>query len=157
MLTESETNSEHHALSEIASHLRPQRAHRRLVVSAVLFLVLAVGGGLLTWGGNFGRDMVHTQLRAQHIQFPQKGAEGFDATTYPGLQQYAGQMVDNGPKAKAYADEYIRLHLRETAGGKTYSEVSTLSRANPNDQQLAGQVQTLLRGETLRGLLLYAW
>jgi hypothetical protein len=157
MLTESETNAEHHGFEAITSHLRPQRAHRRLVVSAVLFVVLAVGGGLLTWGGNFGRDMVHTQLAAQHIQFPQKGAEGFDAKTYPGLQQYAGQMVDNGPKAKAWANEYIQAHLKETAGGKTYSEVSALSRANPSDQQLAAQVQTLFRGETLRGLLLYAW
>ena len=43
------------------------------------------------------------------------------------------------------------------AGGKTYSQVSDLSRANPTDTKLAGQVQTLFRGETLRGLLLYAW
>ena len=37
--------------------------------------------------------------------------------------------------------------------------MSALSRANPNDQELAGQVQTLFRGETLRGLLLstFAW
>ena len=35
--------------------------------------------------------------------------------------------------------------------------MSSLSRANPNDAKLAGQVQTLFRGETLRGLLLYAW
>jgi len=35
--------------------------------------------------------------------------------------------------------------------------VSTASRANPNDTKLSAQVQTLFRGETLRGLLLYAW
>ena len=44
-----------------------------------------------------------------------------------------------------------------SAGGKTYSEVSELSRANPDDEELAGQVNTLFKGETLRGLLLYAW
>jgi hypothetical protein len=43
------------------------------------------------------------------------------------------------------------------AGGKTYNEVSTLARANPNDATLQGQVQTLFRGETLRGLLLNAY
>ena len=35
--------------------------------------------------------------------------------------------------------------------------MSTASRANPNDTKLSAQVQTLFRGETLRGLLLYAW
>ncbi len=49
------------------------------------------------------------------------------------------------------------MHLKETAGGKTYAEVSTLARQNPNDATLAGQVQTLFRGETLRGLLLNAY
>ena len=42
------------------------------------------------------------------------------------------------------------------AGGKTYSQVSARA-ANPNDTVLAGQVATLFKGETLRGLLLYAW
>ncbi|MDQ1519913.1 MAG: hypothetical protein QOI55_986, partial [Actinomycetota bacterium] len=75
----------------------------------------------------------------------------------PGLQQYAGQSIDNGPKAKAYANEYIAVHLKEAGGGKTYSELSALSRANPTDAKLQGSVQTAFRGETLRGLLLYAW
>ncbi len=130
---------------------------RTAAVEAVLFLVLAVGGSLLTWGGNFATDMVHDQLADQRISFPEKGSPGFDAKTYPGLQQYAGEAVDSGPKAKAYANEYIKVHLQATAGGKTYSEVSSLSRATPTDTVLAGQVQTLFRGETLRGLLLYAW
>jgi hypothetical protein len=43
------------------------------------------------------------------------------------------------------------------ADGKTYSEVSTLSRQDPENQELAAQVQTLFRGETLRGLLLNAY
>ena len=43
------------------------------------------------------------------------------------------------------------------SGGKTYSQVSELSRANPADLKLSGQVATLFKGETLRGLLLYAW
>jgi len=35
--------------------------------------------------------------------------------------------------------------------------VSSAAQANPSDQKLQAQVQTLFRGETLRGLLLYAW
>lgn len=127
------------------------------VIGAILFLVLSVGGGLLLWGSNFAGNMVHNQLADQKIAFPEKGSPGLDAKEFPGLQRYAGQAVDSGPKAKAYADQYIKAHLAEVAGGKTYSEVSALSRANPKDDVLAGKVQTLFRGETLRGLLLYAW
>ncbi len=127
------------------------------IIGSILFLVLTVGGGLLLWGSNFADNMVHNQLREQKIVFPPKGSEGLDPAEFPGLQRYAGQAVDNGPKAKAYADQFIKAHLAQVADGKTYSEVSALSRANPKDEVLAGQVQTLFRGETLRGLLLYAW
>ena len=34
---------------------------------------------------------------------------------------------------------------------------NALAQANPNDTVLSGQVATLFKGETLRGLLLYAW
>src|SRR5436190_14688134 len=122
----------------------------------MLFLVLAVGGGLLLWGSNFANNMVHNQLSEQKIAFPPKGP-ALDAKEFPGLQKYAGQTVDNGPKAKAYADQFIKVHLKQVAGGKTYSEVSAQSRANPDDKALEGQVQTLFRGETLRGLLLNVW
>ncbi len=127
------------------------------IIGSVLFMVLTVGGVLLLWGANFADNMVHDQLSAQKISFPQKGAENFDPKTYPGLQQYAGQAVDSGPKAKAYANEFINVHLQGIGGGKTYSELSAQSLANPNDAKLAGTVQTMFKGETLRGLLLYAW
>lgn len=129
----------------------------RATVTSVLFLLLAVGGGLLMWGSNFSKDYVHDQLVAQKIFFPAKGAQGFSAKEFPGLQKYAGQQVDNGPKAKAYANQYIGAHLKATNNGKTYSETSAASRANPSDTKLAAAVQTLFRGETLRGLLLNAW
>jgi hypothetical protein len=127
------------------------------IIGTVLFMVLAVGGGLLLWGANFADNMVHDQLSAQKISFPQKGAENFSPTEYPGLQQYAGQAVDSGPKAKAYANEFIDVHLQGIGGGKTYSELSAQSLADPNNEKLAGQVATMFKGETLRGLLLYAW
>ncbi len=128
-----------------------------VIIGAVLFMVLAVGGGLLLYGAHFANNMVHDQLSEQKISFPAKGTPSFDAKTYPGLQQYAGQAVDNGTKAKAFAEQYIKVHLSEVDNGRTYSQESALSRANPNDTKLADNVQTLFRGETLRGLLLYAW
>ena len=101
--------------------------------------------------------MVQNQLSEQQIKFPPKGSPGLDPKEFPGLQRYAGQAVDNGPKAKAYADQFIKVHLKGVANGQTYSQVSALSQKNPGDAKLAAQVQTLFRGETLRGLLLYAW
>jgi hypothetical protein len=70
---------------------------------------------------------------------------------------FAGKQVDSGKKAEVYGNDFIALHLRGIAGGKTYSQVSEESRANPDDTKLAGQVQTLFRGETLRGLLLTSY
>lgn len=128
-----------------------------VIIGSVLFLVLSVGSGLLLWGSGFAHDMVHNQLSEQKIQFPPKGSAGLDPAEFPGLQRYAGQAVDNGPKAKAYADQFIKVHLKGVANGQTYSEVSSQSLAHPDDTALAGKVQTLFRGETLRGLLLYAW
>ena len=127
------------------------------IIGSVLFLVLSVGSGLLLWGSGFAKHMVHTQLSEQQIKFPPKGSPGLDPTEFPGLQRYAGQAVDDGPKAKAYADQFIKVHLKGIAGGQTYSQVSAASLKNPDDAKLSGQVQTLFRGETLRGLLLYAW
>jgi hypothetical protein len=129
----------------------------RRVVEIILVLVLGVGGALLLFGANFGLDMVHSQLDAQDITFPAKGSPSLTPAEFPGLQQYAGQKVDTGPKAKAYANEFIDKHLAAVADGKTYSQVSAASQADPTNAKLTGQVATLFKGETLRGLLLYAW
>ena len=125
-----------------------------LIVAAVLL----VAGGLLTWASNFVGDEVHTQLAAQKIFFPKAGSEQLnDPRVKPYLEQYAGQQLTTGAQAKAYADHYIKVHLDESTGGKTYSELSTISRANPDDAKAAGLVQLAFRGETLRGLLLNAY
>jgi len=129
----------------------------RRVVEIILTVILGVGGAVLLFGAHFGLDMVHDQLDAQAITFPAKGSPALTPADFPGLQQYAGERVDTGPKAKAYANEFIDVHLAEVADGKTYSEVSALSQANPTDAKLTAQVATLFKGETLRGLLLYAW
>jgi hypothetical protein len=148
---------------------------RRVIVEAILASAFIVGAALLMWGSRFSENMVHDQLSDQNITFPAKGP-ALDPKTYPGLQRYAGQKVDSGEKARAYADQFIKVHLRDVAGGKTYSEVSAeamkshtavatakankaanVSTLEAKAAVLDGQTQTLFRGETLRGLLLYAW
>jgi hypothetical protein len=130
---------------------------RIVTLQAVLVLVLGFCTGFLYWGSSFVNGMVHDQLSAQQIYFPAQGSAALNPKEFPDLQQYAGQQVDNGDKAKAYADGFIGRHLHAVAGGQTYSQVSAKAQANPQDTKLAAQVQTLFRGETLRGLLLYAW
>ncbi|HEY9337141.1 hypothetical protein AB0L64_36775 [Kribbella sp. NPDC051936] len=124
----------------------------------VLAIVLGAAGGLLLWAHNFVDNQVHSQLAAQQIYFPKAGSESLeDPAVKPYLSKYAGQQLVNGAQAEAYANHYIRVHINEMAGGKTYAQLSEESRANPNDEKLAGQVQTAFRGETLRGLLLNAY
>ena len=124
----------------------------------IVAIVLLVAGGLLTWANNFVGENVRTQLAAQNIFFPDKGSEQLnDPAVKPFLEKYAGQQLLTGDQAKAYADHYIKVHLEESTGGKTYSELSNISRANPTDEKAAGLVQLAFRGETLRGLLLNAY
>jgi hypothetical protein len=56
-----------------------------------------------------------------------------------------------------YADHFIANHLKVIGGGKTYAQLSAESLAQPKNAALAAQVQTVFRGETLRGLLLNAY
>jgi hypothetical protein len=114
---------------------------------------LVVAGVLAIVGGSYAKQVVHDQLGPQKVFFPPDEKSGLPAN----LSQYAGEQVDTGAEAKAYAEDFIGLHLTEIAGGKTYAEVSSAAQANPDDQELAQQTQTLFRGETLRGLLLNAW
>ena len=64
-----------------------------------------------------------------------------------------------GQQAEAYADHFIAVHIAEIGGGKTYSQLSALSMAQPNNTTLAGQVATVFKGDTLRSMLLnaYGW
>jgi hypothetical protein len=124
----------------------------------VLAAVLLTASGLLFWAHNFVDNNVHTQLAAQKIFMPKAGTDAInDPQVKPYLTKYAGQQVVNGAQAKAFADHYIAVHLREATNNRTYSELSTLSRQDPNNAELTGLVQTSFRGETLRGLLLNAY
>src|SRR5699024_3850509 len=71
--------------------------------------------------------------------------------------EFGGQLMTTGEQAEVYANDFIGTHLKHTADGKTYAELSTESQADPDNAELAAQVETMFRGETLRGLLLNAY
>lgn len=125
-----------------------------ILLGAALTAVLLIVGGLSWYAYRFADKSVHDELAAQKIYFPPKGSPALDPAEFPDLQKYAGQLVDNGPKAKAYANGFINRHLEKVADGKTYSEVSTLALQDPTNTTLQQQKSTLFQGETLRGLLL---
>jgi len=127
-----------------------------LLITLVLF---AAAGGLF-YAHNFIHNQVQSQLAAQKITFPAAGTPGL--TSLPAADQaavgtYAGQQLLTGAQAEVFADHYIAVHLKEIGNGQTYADLSAASLANPTDAKLAGQVQTMFRGETLRGLLLNAY
>jgi hypothetical protein len=115
-------------------------------------LGMIIAGVLALIGGGYANNVVHDQLSPQKITFPAKG-KALPAN----LNQFAGQRVDTAKEAKAYANDFIGLHLKALGGGKTYSQVSAAFLQDPTNQKLAQQRQTLFMGETLRGLLLSAW
>jgi hypothetical protein len=134
----------------------------------LLVVLLLIAGGLLTWANQFIGNQVHDQLAAQHITMPTEktGLSELPKADQDALAPYAGQQMTTGPQAQAYADHYIAVHLDGVAQGQTYSEVSgqyiqqcsdPKAAATETCQTLAGQRQTLFMGETLRGLLLYAY
>jgi spore germination protein GerM len=130
------------------------------LIGLLLAVVLLVAGGLLSWGYNFANDQVKSQLVAQKIFFPAAGTGGL--TSLPAADQnqmakYAGEQLLTGKQAQVFADHYIAVHLNKIGGGQTYSQASAASQAAPTDTALAGTVQTLFRGETLRATLLTAY
>jgi hypothetical protein len=126
-------------------------------VGFTITAVLIVSGALLTWAHNFVGSEVHTQLAAQKVFFPAKGSPAIAGPQFAAMRQYAGQQLTTGAQAKVYADHFIAVHLGEIGGGKTYAQLSAQAQANPTDTKLAGTVNTMFRGETLRGLLLNAY
>ncbi|MBV9101847.1 MAG: hypothetical protein JOZ46_10525 [Candidatus Dormibacteraeota bacterium] len=135
---------------------------RVLVLQVGLIGIFAFAAGMLFWGGSFSQSTIQSQLTAQKITCPAANTPAITslpAADAAAMTAYAGQQLTTGPQAEVYADHFIKVHLGEVAGGLTYSQVSALAMAQPANTKLAGEVQTLFRGETLRGLLLnaYGW
>jgi len=122
-------------------------------IAAVAAAGMMLVGILALVGGSYTKQVVHDQLAPQKIFFPAAGSPAL----LPGIKQYAGQQLLSGDQAKAYANNFINVHLSKIAGGKTYSQVSALAIAAPTNTTLAAEKATLFQGETLRGLLLGAW
>lgn len=130
------------------------------IAGFVLAAVLLVAGGLLTWGHSFVTGEVHTQLAAQKVVFPPVSSAAIrelPAADAAAMSRYAGQLMTTGAQAETYADHFIAVHLLKIGGGQTYAQLSARSMAQPGNAALAGQVQTVFRGETLRGMLLNAY
>jgi len=167
-----------------ASAVPPVVTVRRRTIDAVLVgagaviaIVLAVAGSLLTWGSNFANDYVGKELTAQHINFPDRAS--LEKEGRQDLFGYAGQQVTTGTDARAYAS-FIAHHLDGIANGATYADLGAPESAAKAEVQAAkdagqstaavaelqakadsitNQRNTLFKGETLRGLLLstFAW
>lgn len=142
-----------------------QRKHFDILISTaglVLAVVLLVFGAYLKDQRDFADNTVRDQLTAQKISFPPADALDEREQQQPGVVKYAGEAVDNGDKARVYADEFIGLHLQQTGDdeelwGLTYAELGGVARAETDADRQAeiNEVrETVFKGETLRGLLL---
>ena len=141
----------------------------------VLAGLLLVAGIVLTSNANFANDYVKDQLSQQQITF--KTAETMTAEEKQSacLVKYAGQRLTTGKQAECYANEFIGLHLKSIAGGKTYAQLGDVQTglkaqiaALPKDDPAVAGLQkqltdttsareTVFKGETLRGLLLTSY
>jgi hypothetical protein len=129
-------------------------------VAAVVAVALIVVGSLAIYGGNFGRQSVRDRLEPEKVTFaPYEAMSPEEQAT---LGQFAGQQVDTGPEAEAFAT-YIAGHLAAVNDGKTYAETSAAARADGLDAdtaaELQGKADVLFKGETLRSIMLnaYGW
>lgn len=146
-------------------------------LGALVVVVLLAAGALLTWGNSFADDYVGDELAAQNVVFPE--ADALSGQGRDDLVEYAGELVDTGEEAEAYAS-YIKGHVEGIADGATYADLSGPERAanaavseaisNGADAaevaelesiaaEISGQRDSIFRGEMLRGALLntYAW
>ncbi|MEV4416050.1 hypothetical protein [Catellatospora sp. NPDC049609] len=136
-------------------------------------ILLAVAGLVLQANADFANDYVGRQLAEQNITFKTLDTLTAEERAQPGLVENAGKPLTTGKQAEVYANEFIGLHLKGTAEGRTYADMGAPQSAlraqvaeaqknnDPNlaalQEQLAGvtaQRETLFKGETLRGLLL---
>ena len=142
---------------------------------AGLLLVLAL---VMTSNANFAKKYVGEQLAQQNITFKPAAALTPEERESECLVEYAGRKLTTGKQAECYANEFIGLHVKNTAGanGMTYSEIGVPQAAlrakvaeaqktnSPElpalQKQFADVTQvreTLFKGETLRGLLLTSY
>jgi hypothetical protein len=138
--------------------------------------LLLIAGIVLASNANFANNYVKDQLSQQHITFPAADQLSDEEKAFACLVENAGKPLTTGKQAECYANNYIGLHLKSTADGKTYADLGdpqsalreqvAAAQAN-NDPNLASlqaqldevtrQRETVFKGETLRGLLLTSY
>jgi hypothetical protein len=142
----------------------------------VLAGLLLVAGFVLTSNANFAKNYVADQLSQQNITFKTADTLTDEEKQSACVVAYAGQKLTTGKQAECYANEFIGLHVRSVADGKTYADLGdtqTALRAQVTEAQktnasnladlqkqlttVTTQRETLFKGETLRGLLLTSY
>lgn len=132
-------------------------------IGFVLAIVLLLAGILLTTAHNMVKTEVNNQLASQNITMPSGPAlDRLPAADKAALEPFAGQPMNTGAQAKAFADHYIQAHMNASAQGRTYEEVSgeytrMKDKTTEEAQKLGELRQTLFMGNTLRGMLLNAY
>ena len=138
--------------------------------------LLLIVGIVLSSNANFSDDYVTDQLRAQKITFKAADKLTDEEKKAACLVEYAGQELSTGKQAECYANEFIGLHVKTSAGGKTYAQLGDVQsglRTQIADAQKTGaanladlqkqladvtsQRETVFKGETLRGILLTSY
>jgi hypothetical protein len=137
-----------------AGSRRLARVVRALVAGGC---VLSIGGGALIGTGSYVHTMIQGQLVEQQIHFPPAASPGLPVAGYPGLQRYGGQLLDTGPEAKAWADQFMEPHILELSGGQPYGEYSAQAFRSPDDAAMQAISKQMAIGEVQRAVLLSAW
>lgn len=126
-------------------------------VGTLLTAVLLVGGIGMLIGYSFTSSQVRSQLLEQKVFFPTSSERDYQDLVKANLTSLAGQQVLTGSQAQIFANDIIAVDTAAISQGKTYSELSAASLADPSNTALASQVELVFRGDTLRGLLLNAY
>ena len=138
--------------------------------------LLLIIGVVMSSNADFSNKYVTDQLTQQKITFKAADALTDEEKKAPCLVAYAGQELTTGKQAECYANEFIGLHLKSTAGGKTYADMGAVqtelrakvAEAQKNNDPALADLQkqltqanqdrdTVFKGETLRGLLLTSY
>ena len=138
--------------------------------------LLLVLGMVMTSNANFAKNYTHDQLAQEHITFKTLDTLTDEEKAQPCLVQYAGQDLTTGKQAECYANNFIGVHVKGIADGKTYADLGAVQTDLTNQVKAAtaandpalpdlqkqltavtSQRETLFKGETLRGLLLTSY
>ena len=141
------------AESRQAPSTRPKRKYTELVV-AIVFALASIA--LMSVSMSDQRS-INNHLASLGIHFPAAGSPQFSPTLFPTVQQYAGQLVDTGAKAEAYANGYLAPELFALTGGQTPFAVGQAAAASPSNAQLQGEAAAVFQASTTQGMLLTSW